>query len=184
MRRDMQFWRFESKYFTLTCITYYVLSIMYIDMKNRKTIRGFTLIELLVSISIVAVLTALLTVNFIGARQRGRDGQRKANLYQLQSSLELYRADNGVYPPDSVLAACGVPLTSAGGTVYMQEIPCDPSSTGGPFTYTAAPANCDNVSTSCLTYTLLGCLENPEDSEEDDPKNVICTDASFTLTNP
>ncbi|MDO8270252.1 MAG: type II secretion system protein [Candidatus Levybacteria bacterium] len=153
-------------------------------MKNKKTIRGFTLIELLVSISIVAVLTALLTVNFIGARQRGRDGQRKANLYQLQSSLELYRADNGKYPPDSALAACGIPLTSAGGTVYMQEIPCDPSSAGGPFGYTAAPASCDNVSVSCLTYTLFGCLENPEDSEKDNPKNANCTDASFTLTNP
>jgi prepilin-type N-terminal cleavage/methylation domain-containing protein len=83
--------------------------------------RGFTLVELLVSISIIAVLTALLTANFVGARQRGRDGQRKANAYNMQSALELYRADVGTYP--LTLTGCGTALKSPTGTTYMQKLP-------------------------------------------------------------
>ncbi len=139
---------------------------------------GFTLIELLVSISIIAILTALLTVNFIGARQRGRDGQRKANLYQIQSALELYRADNGDYPLSAALAACGNGIASAGGTIYMTKVPCDPLS-GSAYQYTSVDGQ---------TYTLFACLENQEDSDKDtDPADAsACASpyVPFKLTNP
>lgn len=154
-------------------------------LKKKQT--GFTLIELLVSISIIAILTALLTANFIGARQRGRDGQRKANLYNLQSAFELYRADSGTYPAS--LPACGSALssTSVTPTVYMQKIPCDPTNSGTYiYTYVASPTGCDNLtgSTSCAYYTIFTCLENREDSNKDSTKNSACSEASFTLTNP
>lgn len=145
---------------------------------KRKTLRGFTLIELLVSISIIAILTALLTANFIGARQRGRDGQRKSNMYQLQSALELYRADNGDYPATASLSTCGNGI-SVNGTVYMQKVPCDPV-TGDPYIYTAAADG--------STYTLFGCLENSNDSEKDtDQADAgVCTSPNvpFKLTSP
>jgi len=147
-------------------------------MTNKK---GFTLIELLVSISIIAILTALLTANFIGARQRGRDGQRKANMYQIQSALELYRSDNGIYPLTVVLSACAGTLSS-GGVTYMQKIPCDPSPAGvyvsnptGAYIYTSADGS---------SHTIVGCLENGQDSDRDTTKNNSCSTASFTLTNP
>lgn len=171
--------------------------IMYHEyMANLRKVRdsslvtqksGFTLIELLVAISIISILTALLTANFIGARQRGRDGQRKANLYQLQSALELYRADTGVYPPSAALSACGGSLASATGVVYMQKIPCDPSVANQAYAYTAIPANCDNVTTSCTSYTLFACLENTADSEIDTDPNACASadvNAPFKLTNP
>lgn len=56
--------------------------------------KGFTLIELLVVLVIIASLATLLTANFVGVRQRGRDAQRKSDLRQIQSAFELYRADN------------------------------------------------------------------------------------------
>ncbi len=145
----------------------------------KKNQTGFTLIELLVSISIIAILTALLTANYVGARQRGRDTQRKSNLLNLQQSLELYRADNGTYPLTASLATCGGSFASAGGTVYMQKIPCDPT-TGNAFTYTAAVDG--------STYTIIACLENEEDSEKStDPDDIaVCTTPTvpFVLTNP
>ena len=160
---------------------------MNIDMKNKnsqngfvsiKKRNGFTLIELLVSISIIAILTALLTANFIGARQRGRDGQRKSNMYQIQSALELYRADNGDYPATAALSSCGNGI-SVNGTVYMQKVPCDPV-TGDPYIYTAAVDG--------STYTLFGCLENSNDSEKDTDQAdaAVCTSPNvpFKLTNP
>lgn len=144
----------------------------------RKKENGFTLIELLVSISIIAILTALLTANFIGARQRGRDGQRKANLYQIQSALELYRSDNGDYPLTASMASCGIGIASAGGTVYMSKVPCDPLS-GSAYQYTSADGR---------TYTIFACLENQEDADKDtDPADAsACTSpyVPFKLTNP
>ena len=85
--------------------------------------RGFTLIELLVVVSIISILASLLIANFVGIRQRGRDAQRKSDLRQVQTALELYRADNGTYPVS--LSACGSPFTY-NSTTYMQKLPCDP----------------------------------------------------------
>jgi len=154
---------------------------IHLEIKNK---RGFTLIELLVVISVIAVLTTLLMANFVGIRQRGRDGQRKSNLYNIQSALELYRADNGFYPVS--FPVCGEALTAPGdsSTVYMQELPCDPIDDVD-YMYTAAPLSCNNSSISCSTYTLTACLENENDANADDVIDSNCTTAaSFTLNNP
>lgn len=144
---------------------------------SKKKQTGFTLIELLVSISIIAILTALLTANFIGARQRGRDGQRKANLYQIQSALELYRSDNGSYPLTASMATCGNDI-SVNGTIYMQKVPCDPLG-GTAYQYTSADGS---------SYTLFACLENQEDADKDtDSADAsVCSSpyVPFKLTNP
>lgn len=55
---------------------------------------GFTLIELLIVMTIIAVLAGLALVSYQGARKSARDGTRKADLEQLRSALEMYRADN------------------------------------------------------------------------------------------
>lgn len=136
--------------------------------------RGFTLIELLVVISVIAILTTLLMVNFVGIRQRGRDGQRKSNLYNIQSALELYRADVGLYLPNQgSFPGCGTPLQN-GGNVYMAEVPCDPLTNQG-YIYTSEDGS---------AYTLVACLENANDADKDETTDSNCTTASFTLTNP
>ena len=141
--------------------------------------KGFTLIELLVVISVIAVLTTLLMANFVGIRQRGRDGQRKSNLYSVQTSLELYRADNGIYPDTDAFPACGSALTGDNGaTVYMQTVPCDPLDDAD-YAYTSLDGT---------TYTLVACIENENDSAADDDitygASGCATPASFTLRNP
>ena len=157
-------------------------------MQSKASNRGFTLIELLVSISIIAILTALITANFVGVRQRGRDGQRKSNLYQLQSALELYRSDNGGYPT-APIAACGAQFT-ANSVVYMQKVPCDPTTD---ITFSYNPVNssggaCGGAGGACVSYTLIACLENGADSEKDtDPADSsLCTSplVPFKVTSP
>ncbi len=161
--------------------------------RNKKTQSGFTLIELLVSISIIAILTSLLTVNFIGARQRGRDGQRKANLYNIQSALELYRSDNEQYPTTADFPTCGHALTNpTSGATYMQKVPCDPLSSATSYKYVAepsAPSVCDNLvpGTPCTSFELYACLENTGDQDSNidpDSKGVAGCDIPFKLTNP
>ena len=136
--------------------------------------KGFTLIELLIVIAIIGVLATLLMVNFIGVRQRARDAQRKSDLRQMQSALELYRADNNTYPL-SPLPNCGQPL-AANGTTYMTSIPCDPL--GGNYVYTSTGTN----------YTITACLENLNDNQKD-ASNVTSacngtTNWSYTVQNP
>src|SRR5579872_5421721 len=106
-------------------------------MKNTTAKnKGFTLIELLIVLAIIGVLTGLLLANFIGVRERARDAQRKSDVKQIQTALELYRQDNGTYPIADVNAHttqndypvwCGVDgngnpfqiLKSPGGAVYI-----------------------------------------------------------------
>jgi prepilin-type N-terminal cleavage/methylation domain-containing protein len=64
--------------------------------KTKKT--GFSLVELLVVISIIAVLTAILMMNLVGARERAKDSQKIQNIVNLKNALRLYYNDNQTYP--------------------------------------------------------------------------------------
>ena len=134
---------------------------------------GFTLIELLVVIAIIGVLSGLLFSNFVGIRERSRDGARKSDLRQIQAALELYRSDQGEYPTEEDLSACGGSLKDPNDTViYMQKIPCDQSGESVPYTYFP---DSDNV-----TYKLIACLENENDSQKATPDELT----DLGVTNP
>jgi len=148
------------------------------NLKKRKA--GFTLIELLIVIAIIGILAGFLLANFVGVRQRARDGVRKSDLRQIQSALEMYRSDKGGYP--SSIPACGSSIddgSSPSPVVYMKKIPCDPSSATA-YTY----------SSSGTTYSLVACLENGNDSQgdKDGSGNNIHGSCSslwqYTLQNP
>jgi general secretion pathway protein G len=148
-------------------------------MKENTLQKGFTLIELLVVIVIIGLLTTLGVVNYLDARARARDAQRKSNLQQLQSAFELYRSDQHAYP--AALPACGSSLKDPGNTTtYIQKIPCDPTNSGQ-FVY--------NYTTVGSTYSLIACLENVNDGQKDTTNNATycaggTTNRSYTLTSP
>ena len=135
--------------------------------------KGFSLVELLVVISIIAVLIGFLMANFVGVRQRGRDAQRKSDLRQMQSALEMYRSDNGSYPTSSPFTTCGSTWIS-GGNTYMQKVPCDPSTVTA-YTYSTLDSG--------LTYSIVACLENQNDTEKDS-SNGSCAVAAYKVTQP
>ena len=144
-----------------------------------STRQGFTLIELLVAIGIIGILASFLLANFVGVRQRARDGVRKSDLRQIQSALELYRSDQSSYP-NSPLPGCGSPL-AAGGTTYMRKISCDPS-TGAIYAYDSPSGN--------TTYSIFACLENGNDAQidKDGSAKINCSGSTtlwkYTLQNP
>jgi general secretion pathway protein G len=149
-----------------------------LKFKVQNFNRGFTLIELLVVIVILGLLTAFLVANFVGVKQRARDGQRKSDLRNIQAALEIYRSDTGSYA-DS-LPNCGDPW-AVGGEVYMQTVPCDPleSPPYPQYKYTFTNGS----------YVLIGCLENTNDSQKDIGSSSPCdtanwTNWSYTLKNP
>ncbi len=148
----------------------------------QSTASGFTLIELLVVISIISILASLLLANFVGIRQRARDGQRKSDLRQIQGALELYRADNGAYPTPAsgiTLVTCNSAFSN-GTTVYMSKVPCDPLSSTG---YNSANYGYSSAGT---TYNLCACLENANDPDINTTNGTLgCTSTKFICyTNP
>lgn len=155
-------------------------------MKISNSRKGFTLIELLIVIVIIGILTTLLATNFIGARQRARDAKRKSELLQIQSALELYRADAGRYPNTDEFPQCGSAGGAfqgpSGGTTYMQIVPCDPL-TGVSYVYQGDGS----------TYSVYACLENVSDKDLENqgvtdggPQDLCSTPGlvSYTVNNP
>jgi general secretion pathway protein G len=126
-------------------------------MKLKNYSHGFTLIELLVVIAIISILTAISVFALSGSRESARDVRRKADLEQLRSALEIYRADCNRYPAS--LPAVGSSLTAnpsavncAGATnTYIQAVPGDPTSSGN-YRYCVGAGN--------NSYTLSTYLED------------------------
>lgn len=128
--------------------------------------KSFTLIELLVVIAIIGSLSAILLPNFMAARERARDAQRKSDLKQIQKALEMYKQDISppAYPADGFFATnkdkCWYQGAVAdtclvGSTIYMSKIPKDPVSSQN-YIFD----NKDN-----LEYELCVCLENKADPD-------------------
>lgn len=138
--------------------------------------KAFTLIELLVVIAIIGSLSALFLPNFMAARERARDSQRKSDLRQIQKAFELYKQDQAPQAFPLALPAsnvCWSSLAGCTGNIYMNKFPTDSVSTQT-YGYT--------VDNSNLTYTLVACLENIAD-----PDGVTCPvplPAGFTCTSP
>ena len=61
--------------------------------------KGFTIVELLIVIVVIGILAAITIVAFNGIQERGRDSGRITKLQAMAKAIELYRIDNGRYPP-------------------------------------------------------------------------------------
>ena len=142
-----------------------------VESGKRQIQRGFTLIELLIVISILGVLASIALVSFVSAQQRGRDVQRKSDLKQIFSALELFYSDYGQYPGANAagqILACpstGTGIACAWGgtaafsdtkTTYMKSMPEDPVSSQKYF-YRIVGSS-DNQK-----YQLYARLENTKD---------------------
>ncbi len=124
--------------------------------------KSFTLIELLVVIAIIGTLSALFLPNFMSARERARDSQRKSDLRQIQKAFELYKQDQVDSSfPDTIPKKnlCWSSEDGCIGNIYMNKFPSDPNRTDndGDYYYLRG--------TDLITYTLCACLENSADPD-------------------
>lgn len=146
--------------------------------------KGFTLVEVLIALSILGIIVVgfLALLNPTHQLAKSRDAKRKSDIKQIQSALELYRADKGVYPPSvsSTFANCPIPPTmlvdncTTPVVKYLQTVPKDPKTKN----------NYNYCTTACgLTngYRIYYCLENKMDTEarpEATPDWLVCPPGS------
>ncbi len=86
---------------------------------KRKS--AFTMIELLVVIAIIAILAAIIFPVFARAKVGANRSSDMTNMNSLRTALQLYRADNGAYPP----ALLGYVNTYSGDPLGADVIPAD-----------------------------------------------------------
>jgi|SRR3989344_2169168 len=110
--------------------------------------RGFTLIELIIVMAVLAGLAGIGMSSYPGVQKRGRDTQRRSDVKQYQTALELYANKNNgsfpVYTGDP--SASGFCQTTLG-------LPACPDDPGGVNNY--------NVVTSANNYMVSARLELP-----------------------
>jgi len=60
--------------------------------------KGFTLIEMLIVIVVIAILALIVIPRLMNAADRARGATYRSNLAMMQTALEQFHADCGVYP--------------------------------------------------------------------------------------
>lgn len=141
-------------------------------MPNFQHLKnGFTLVEVMVVVTIIGILLALSAAGLQGARASSRDAQRKSDIEDLRSALEIYRADCGSYPTASGAhgLAFGTGTIVGNGSVgcpvaniYMSSIPQDPEFGSKSKSYEYIPNGTNSLYTLCAvlehgTGTPAGC---------------------------
>ena len=71
---------------------------MELQENNKNDCRGFTLIELMVVIVILGILAGLIVPRIMGRPEEAKQLKAKMTIESLETSLRLYKLDNGSYP--------------------------------------------------------------------------------------
>ena len=91
-------------------------------MMGRK---AFTLVELLIVVIILGILAAVVIPQFSDASEDACLSSLTTNLQTMRGQIELYKIQQGAYPPAASFAT--LMTTSAGGFgPYLQAIPNNP----------------------------------------------------------
>lgn len=112
--------------------------------------------------TVMAVLAGLALVSFSGARVSSRDGKRKADLEQIKSALEMYRADNpGIGYPAATGNANNVLLCGACPLNGYMAAANDPLSTQGQYYYYTSGGGASFTLCARLEGSSGSCSGNP-----------------------
>lgn len=99
-------------------------------MFNTSKTKGFTLIELLVVIVIIGILAAIALPNYIKVKDKAKEAEVKANLHNVQLSVERFAVDTeGVYPSYLIGGEAKYAQnvnTSASANAFTNIKECDP----------------------------------------------------------
>lgn len=133
------------------------------ENKNRGFVsKGFTLVELIMVIVIIGLLAAIIIPRFANQGDAARVAATKANLENIRTAVDLYKANEGLYPavlPDLTVAA---PQT---GNIYLRTVPQEKITNTIAWNYAPATGNVTTNHTiaSCDAALNSYCTNNAED---------------------
>ncbi len=134
--------------------------------RNKKTAfrasQGFTLIELLVVISLISFMASIIIVTTVRARRGASDARQYANLKTLQKALELYRQDNGGYPPINaqIILSTQSAWQTALGASLKPYLPTMPGNEYVSTNVTNGPVGPMTIYTGPIFYATMGLAPN------------------------
>lgn len=103
------------------------------QLNNIKKSAGFTLIEVMVVVVILGILAAIIVPKIMSRPEQARMVKAKQDIMSIQSALDLYKLDNGIYPStDQGLDALVSKPTNSPvprnwkSDGYLQRLPEDP----------------------------------------------------------
>ncbi len=98
-----------------------------------KKASGFTLIEVMVVVVILGILAAIIVPKIMSRPEQARTVKVRQDLLAIQSALDLYKLDNGMYPStdQGLQALVQKPTVSPvpqnwKSDGYLQRLPTDP----------------------------------------------------------
>ncbi len=138
--------------------------------------RGFTIVELLVVIVIIGILAALIIIGYNGIQSRAKATDIATDIRNVHKQIELYYADNGVYPSTgaSALGSSNIARTDDNCAVGSSQADWVPSlSSTLPQSSPNTNKGVNGNTTGCYMYTSDGVnyllsawnmLESPQNS--------------------
>lgn len=111
---------------------------MRICTQSRSGQRGFTLLEIIIVVAIIAILSTVVAVNFMGEPEKARVARAKQDVSSLVSALQLYKLDNFSYPStqqglDALKTRPSGSPAAPNWKPYVSTLPMDPW--GKPYQY-------------------------------------------------
>lgn len=147
------------------------------NMLMIRRSQGFTIVELVIVITVIAILTAIVTLGFSLAQSKSRDSERVSSVKLIAESLEKYYDQNGEYPPCTAMtdtgsnvsnntlsgidkAALVAPQDTAGTTNSIKCTDMTSASQGDYFAYVGDGSTNCQTGDSCLSFTLKYKIES------------------------
>lgn len=101
--------------------------------KAYKRAAGFTLIEIMIVVVIIGIIATMIVPTIISRPDQARMVKAKQDIMAVQSALDLYKLDNGIYPTtdQGLQALVSKPSVQPmprnwKSDGYLQSLPMDP----------------------------------------------------------